>query len=148
MLARATTFTVAHSVALGQDSLDPRLQDILCNPACKSKIFPIVTPLKADNWERQIKEAELEATYGDIPNCICYGFSHGLDRAQTARTTYIPDNLKSALEHPKVISAYLEKEQALGRISEVYDPEFLESQIGPFRRLHTERHATWQMVDV
>jgi hypothetical protein len=93
----------------------------------------MVTPLKADNWERRIKEAGLEEAYGDIPNGIQYGFSHGLDRAQTARTTYIPDNLKSALEHPDVISAYLEKEQALGCISEAYDPVFLESQIGPFR---------------
>jgi hypothetical protein len=63
-------------------------------------------------------EAGLKEAYGDIPNCIQYGFSHGLDRAQTARMTYIPDNLKSALEHPEVILAYLEKEQVLGCISE------------------------------
>jgi hypothetical protein len=109
------------------------LRDILRNRARRSELFPIITPLKADKWERRIRDAGLEEAYGDIPNCIRYGFSHGLDRALAARTTYIPDNLKSALEHPEVISAYLEKEQALGRISEAYDPEFLESQIGPFR---------------
>jgi hypothetical protein len=117
----------------GQDSLDPWLQDILRNPARKSKLFLIVTPLKADNLERWIKKAGLEEAYSDILNCIHYSFSNGLDRAQAAQTTYIPDNLKLALEHPEVISAYLEKEQALGRISEAYNPEFLETQIRPFR---------------
>jgi hypothetical protein len=98
-------------------------------------------------------EAGLEEAYGDIPNCIRYGFSHGLDRAQAARTTYIPDNLKSALEHPEVISAYLAKEQALGRISEAYDPEFLESQIGPFRSSPVgciqkdAPHGKWRMFN-
>jgi hypothetical protein len=82
--AHAITYTAARSAARGQDFLDPRLQDILRNPARKSELFPIVTPLKADNWERRIKEAGLEETYGDIPNGIRYGFSHGLDRAQAA----------------------------------------------------------------
>jgi hypothetical protein len=109
------------------------MQAILHSPIHRSRFFPIVTPLKADNWERRIKEAGLEAEYGDIPNCIQYSFSHGLDRTQAARTTYIPNNLKSAIDHPEVISAYLEKEQELGRILEAYDPVYLESQIGPFR---------------
>ncbi|KAJ7306181.1 hypothetical protein DFH08DRAFT_976110 [Mycena albidolilacea] len=110
--AHAITPTAARSAARGQDFLDPRLRDILHNHARKSEFFPIITPLKADNWERRIMEAGLEEACGDILNCIRYGFSHGLDRAQAARTTYILDNLKPALEHPEVISTYLEKEQA------------------------------------
>jgi hypothetical protein len=82
--ARVITPTIAHSAARGQDFLDPRLRDILRNHARKYKFFPIVTPLKADNWERRIMEAGLEEAYGNIPNCIRYGFSHGLDRAQAA----------------------------------------------------------------
>jgi hypothetical protein len=114
-------------------SQDARLQAILRSSAQRAELFPIVTTLKADAWERRIEQAGLVERFGDVPDSIRYGFSHGLDSSRRARTTFIPPNLKSALEHPDVISAYIEKEQTLGRISIGYDPVFLESKIGPFR---------------
>ncbi|KAJ6621288.1 hypothetical protein B0H10DRAFT_1672982, partial [Mycena sp. CBHHK59/15] len=47
-------------------------------------------------------------------------------------TTFIPENLTSALEHTDIINTYLDKEEALGRISIPLDPALLEERIGPF----------------
>lgn len=68
-----------------------------------------------------------------MPEGIRKGFAHGLDPSKRATTTFIPDNLPSALEHADIIDAYILKEQTLGRISEAYDPIQLEKKIGPFR---------------
>jgi hypothetical protein len=92
-------------VAQGQVLLDARLQAILRNSAQRAEFFPIVTPLKADAWARRIEQAGLGERFGNVPDGIRYGLSHGLDISCRAKKTYIPHNLKSALEHPDVISA-------------------------------------------
>ena len=103
--------------------------------ALPADLFPIVTPLKADRWQHWIAEAGLEEGYGDVPDGIRLGFAHGLDRSLAVRTTFIPKNLTSALEHTDIIDTYLAKEEALGRISIPLDPALLEERIGPFRCL-------------
>jgi hypothetical protein len=129
----ASSNTAVPFAAQGQVLPDARLQAILCNSAQRAEFFPIVTPLKADAWACCIEQTGLGERFGDVLDGIRYGFSHGLDISCRVKKTYIPHNLKSALKHPDVISAYIEKEQALGRISIGYEPVFLETKIGPFR---------------
>ncbi|KAJ7041250.1 hypothetical protein C8F04DRAFT_901592, partial [Mycena alexandri] len=79
--------------------------------------FPIVTPLKADRWEHWIARAGLSEGWGDVPKGIRNGFAHGFDSSRTLPSTFIPNNLTSANQHPEIIDQYLAKEQQLGRIS-------------------------------
>lgn len=91
----------------------------------------IVTPLKADAWERAIKDLNLESEFADIPLGIRNGF-----RMRTANTnlshTRIFRNHQSATSHPDVIIKHLMKELQAGRYSGPFNPSDLEHVIGPF----------------
>ncbi|KAF7365423.1 putative reverse transcriptase domain protein [Mycena venus] len=99
----------------------------------ENELFPIVTPLIADQWEHWITKVGLAEEYADVPKGIRNGFAHGLNPSLKATTTFIPRNLQSALDHSDIIDAYIAKEQNLNRISPAYDPILLEGIIGPFR---------------
>jgi hypothetical protein len=107
------------------------LQTILQDPALCNRLFPIVTPLRYDKWEKRLEEAGLLEHFPDIPKGIKHGFSGGINTPCT--TTFIPANSSSLSLDRQFIPAYLAKERTAGRISQEYDLQDLERIIGPIR---------------
>lgn len=132
----STTSLLHESLALSNvpPTAASSLVSVFSNPLSR-----IVTPLVADEWERQLAVAGLLSSFSTIPSGLRNGFDIGLDRASTlARFSQserytLYDNHKSALRHPGVISANLDEERAEGRISDFYEPEEMWRLVGPFR---------------
>lgn len=102
-------------------------------------VATIVTPLKADAWEHELKAAGVLSTFAAIPHGIRHGFDVGLDRDATlARFSpsapyKVYDNHTAAVRNPGVIEAMILEETAEGRISKFYKPEELHALVGAFR---------------
>jgi hypothetical protein len=109
-------------------SVDPRtVQGIALR--CED-LLRIVTPLRWRRWEEYLAEAGLGELFKDVPKGIRYGFDLGVD--ELPKCTFIPRNHKSALENPDVVEAYIKTELDAGRYLGPFEPEWLESVIGPF----------------
>ncbi len=83
-------------------------------------LLEITTPLLGDVWERELlgnPDRQL-AGYGS--------FRVGFDHSKPLRSR--PSNMKSALEHPEVVSAYLAQEKLLNRMAVVHP----DCHISPF----------------
>jgi hypothetical protein len=100
--------------------------------AVPDPIFPIVTKLKADAWERALGDAGILDEFGDIPVGLRQGFLCGLEHISLASTFIPPNHFTSEDDEAFIISKY-DEEMALGRISPGYDPATLFSLIGHFR---------------
>jgi hypothetical protein len=95
-------------------------------------IFPIVTKLKPDAWERALQDAGILDEFRDIPVGLRQGFLCGLERFALASTYIPPNHFTTKDDEDFIISKYAE-EITLGRISQGYDPDTLFSLIGHFR---------------
>lgn len=100
-------------------------------PAPRSDLFPIVTRLRADEWEQTLRVTGLWGEFQDIPEGLRRGFSIGLDNF-TLASTYIPENHYTLPEHHEFLLSKYSKEIAAGRISRGYTPSELFSLIGHF----------------
>lgn len=96
-----------------------------------AELHRIVTPLRAEAWEKAIKGLGLESVFGDIPLGIRDGF-----RMRTTDThlshTRIFRNHQSATSHPDTIAKHLIKELKAGRYCGPFNPSDLEHVMGPF----------------
>lgn len=97
-----------------------------------NSVFPIVTKLKADAWERALADAGILDEFGDIPLGLRQGFLCGLENVSLASTFIPPNHFTSKDDEDFIISKYNE-EIAFGRISPGYEPDTLFSLIGHFR---------------
>jgi hypothetical protein len=101
------------------------------NPAPLSDFFPIITPLIADAWEKELQICNIHNRFIDVPLSIQQGFNMGVN--SDIPFIYTPPNYKSALDNPDTIKSHIAKEQAAGRYSGPFSKSCLESIIGPFR---------------
>jgi hypothetical protein len=100
--------------------------------AMPNDIFPIVTRLKPDAWERALQNAGILEQFNDVPEGLWQGFLCGLENFSLA-STFIPENhYTSPADENFVISKYAE-EIKLGRMSHGYKPDHLFSLIRHFR---------------
>ena len=100
--------------------------------AVHNSVFPIVTKLKPDAWERALADAGILSEFSDIPAGLREGFFCGLERFSLA-CTFIPPNHYTSQEDEDFIISKYDEEISLGRISPGYEPDFLFSLIGHFR---------------
>ncbi|CAK5276028.1 unnamed protein product [Mycena citricolor] len=128
--ALALADSTTHARSAGPGPQDTRLLATLRNPVLRSKLFPVVTPLVADAWERHIAAMGRSDEFADVPKGIRNGFPHGLAPSPPLSNSHIPNNHQSALDHADVIDAYLLSEIALGRVSPGYNQSFIEQFIG------------------
>jgi hypothetical protein len=78
----ATSATVAHSVEI-LNTDPPNVPP--------ETIYPIVTRLKPDAWEKALKDAGIWEQFSDIPEGLRKGFLCGLENFSLA-STFIPKN--------------------------------------------------------
>jgi len=102
----------------------------MCNPALRSEILPIVTPLHWGKWWDRLKEASILGDFYDVPQGLCSGFNVGVHEALTS--TFTPPNSASGVENYDIIDTYYASEEAAGRVSRLFDPAVLQSLIGHF----------------
>ncbi|KAG8952221.1 hypothetical protein FRC04_004928 [Tulasnella sp. 424] len=102
------------------------------NRANETELHRIVTPLKADAWERALQETDLNAKFGDIVVGICQGFRLGTSEIPLLHTL-IHRNHQSAKANPEAIIKHINKELNAGRYLGPYQIKELEHTIGPFR---------------
>lgn len=82
------------------------------NPAPLSDFFPVITPLIAEAWRRELKTCNILKKFIDIPISIQQGFNVGVH--SNISHTYTPTNHISALNNPDTIDTHISKEQAAG----------------------------------
>lgn len=122
----------------GADASSALVASVSVSPL-SNPVSRIVTPLVADEWERQLEAASLLSKFSSVPAGLRHGFDVGLDRIATlarfsaSECFTLYDNHKTALRYPDVISANLDEERAEGRISDFYEPAELYKLVGPFR---------------
>ncbi len=95
--------------------------DLLCLDACRPTqehqcqlLSVVTTPLLADEWERSLARHPDQAFAGYICRGLREGFRIGFKREVRLKSTN--RNMESALQHPEVVTEYIEKECALGRM--------------------------------
>ncbi|CEL58626.1 similar to polyprotein [Rhizoctonia solani AG-1 IB] len=91
----------------------------------------IVTPLRAEAWEAELRILGLLNEFGDIPTSLRLGFRLGTSGLITS--TYIPKNHASAISHPDAILDHINTELNAGRYSGPFSKSMLFDLIGPFR---------------
>ncbi|KDN34886.1 hypothetical protein RSAG8_12073, partial [Rhizoctonia solani AG-8 WAC10335] len=91
----------------------------------------VVTPLRPDAWEAEIRELDLLDEFGDIPPGLRHGFRIGASGQVT--TLYIPKNHASALLHPDAVEKHINTELCAGRYSGPFSKTNLLDLIGLFR---------------
>jgi hypothetical protein len=91
----------------------------------------VVSPLRADEFECELKNLDLFNQFYDVPDGIRFGFDMGISRP--IKHTYTPRNHRSATENPAAIDLYITSELAEGRISGPFEQDDLEHRIGCFR---------------
>jgi hypothetical protein len=122
---RVHTATNAASVDLrnmGLRNAQPLLDDI----------FPIVTSFKHEVWSMELHKANAPVRFLEVPKGLQFGFTVGLQDF-TLTATFSPPNHASSSLHEEFLYEKYSKEILLGRISQGYEPDVLESLIGPYR---------------
>ena len=106
---------------VGWDLLYPYTADLLCLDSCRPQPAPlppelsvVSTPLVVPAWETALRSHPDRAFALYILNGLTQGFRIGFNRAHPLRSA--STNMGSAYLHPEVITAYLQKELALGRM--------------------------------
>ncbi len=79
-------------------------------------LLEITTPLRGEVWEQKLAEHPDR----QLANYVTYGIFHGFRVVHSKPLRSRPSNMKSALEHPDVVSAYLAQERALNRMAVVH----------------------------
>ena len=77
-------------------------------------LLEIVTPLRGEIWAQELAGHPDNEFAKYVTNGIINGFRVGFDRTSVLHSC--TSNMKSALEHPKVVSDYLEQEKALNHM--------------------------------
>ncbi len=95
-------------------------------------LLQITTPLRGKVWEQELAEHPDRQLANYVTHGIFHGFRVGFDHSKPLRSR--PGNMKSALEHPDVVSTYLEQERALNRMAVVHpeDMPHIHCHISPF----------------
>lgn len=95
--------------------------------------LPIVTPFIWQKWLKLLDLTGVLQEFTDVPKGIHFGWRLSVIDSFPLNCTYIPNNHKSALEHPKFIISYIHSEVAAGRYSRPFSPDHLKCIIGYFR---------------
>jgi hypothetical protein len=103
---------------------------IVPESAKREDLLRVVTPLRWQKWEEYLTKAGLAELFADVPKGIRAGFDLGVEGLPSC--TYIPRNHRSALENPGAVRSYIETEVEAGRYLGPFEPQWLESVIGPF----------------
>ena len=88
-----------------------------------------LTPLKADAWERFLRDSDLTERYPTLLPGLRDGFHIGI---RPILVTHCPPNSTSLSQHPTVLASHLENELALGRWIGPFEHDELEAEIGPY----------------
>lgn len=99
--------------------------------APNTDIRAIITPLRWQAWEAELRAAGCLEEFADVPIGIREGFRLGTK--SSVQFTHTPPNHKSATDHPEVVDAHIRKERSARRYTGPIDPNRLELIIGPFR---------------
>lgn len=83
-------------------------------PCLPEALLEITTPLRGSVWEQELAAHPDTQFAGYVTNGIKHGFRVGFDYTRTLASTR--SNMKSALEHPEVVSEYLQREKAMDRM--------------------------------
>lgn len=105
----------------------------LLKSAHSNGFLPIVTPFLWQKWHELLDRAGALQEFADVPKGIRFGWRLGIPDSFPLNCTYIPDNHKSALDHPEFIMSYIHAEVAAGRYTGPFSPDRLERIIGFFR---------------
>lgn len=95
-------------------------------------VFPIVTPFKADAWEKALEKAGVLEEYRDIISGITEGFSVGLEDYELS-AMFMPENHYTSAEDEAFVEEKYGEEIKQGRMSAGYEPSALHDRIGHFR---------------
>ncbi len=94
--------------------------------------FPIRTRLIHEAWSRLLEEAGVLEEFAEVTKGLCDGVLIGVEGFALSSTFIPPNHFKTEAETQIVTSKFAD-EIALGRISPGFQPDVLESLIGPFR---------------
>lgn len=95
-------------------------------------VYPIVTQLRPDAWERALRDAGILEEYDDIPVGLREGFRCGLEHFSLSCTS-VPRNHFTAKDDEEFVIQKYAEEIELGRLSHGYEPDELFALIGHFR---------------
>lgn len=93
-------------------------------PQLPQELLGIVTPLVLRQWQQLLLNHPDKQFSTLILEGIQFGFRTGFNY-QTQQLKPCKRNLRSAIEHPEVVEAYLHKEMAQSRLIPIPDPASL-----------------------
>ena len=88
-----------------------------------SRLNPVITPLKVQEWEELLRAHPDKQFVSFITEGIKNGFRIGYDWACRSKAKSAKKNMKSADDHPMVVQDYLDKELEAGRVRGPLRPE-------------------------
>ena len=138
----------------GWELMYPYTSDLLCLDACRppaSSLPPalaaVSTPLVIPAWELALQAHPDRAFAQYIIDGLRHGFRIGFNRGG-GNLRSAPANMRSAQLHPGVISEYLSKELARGRMLGPFSPSFStpELQINRFGVIPKGQTGKWRLI--
>lgn len=116
-------------------------------PVVDPRLSPIITPLNLGAWSKCLEYHPDKAFVQYILTGVTQGFRVGFNTG--ARLRPAKRNIPSADQHPEVISDYIQKEKAAGRILGPFTPSDLEpsvqiSRFGVIPKGHTP--GKWRLI--
>ena len=144
MLTRSN-FTKGHyrftNDLLALESASPKLHQLPYEASISS-------PLKLKAWEKALSSIPDKAFANFILRGISQGFRIGVHEGQTFKP--LRRNLKSAYDHPEVVTNYLQREETLGRLARLPPAPALTApvvQISPFGVIPKKyRPNKWRLI--
>ena len=93
--------------------------------------YTITSPLIVDNWRWALRNHPDRDLTNYLLEGIAHGFHIGFDRRHICRPA--GSNMKSAIDNPRPVQEYLDKELAAGRIIGPFDPQSVQgAQVSRF----------------
>ena len=148
-----TEFHLSAAVVRGQYYyMDDLLELQACKPQVSSKTPTEGGKIRSPLYDRREAWASLLGGHPDrlFYYYICSGLVHGFRigfgyGSHTCRSG--KGNMQSVLEHPEVVSGYLQREVSLGRVKGPLGPEAASlSQVSPFGVIPKSAPGQWRLI--
>lgn len=97
----------------------------------RATLLKVVTPLPHNNWFQTLTQYSLLNQFVDVPIGLRDGFKTGV--SSSILSPIIPQNHKSAILAPQIVSQHIDNELRLHRYSGPFTVSQLLTLIGPFR---------------
>lgn len=88
----------------------------------------IITPFRADVFERELRRFDLHYRYPELPDKLRYGFPIG--NFQPRSFTFTPNNSRTCIDHLDFVKEYVTEQVSLGRMTGPYSQHRIKEILG------------------